>query len=304
MADWNWGQAGSQAGQGAIGGASAGAAFGPWGAAIGGGIGGLAGLFGGGLAGDPSEEYKKRLQMMMDGYKNRQAPQLGAAHQAGQSQLVGNRAGLISQLEAMARGEGPSAARLQMREGMDRAVAAQTAMASGAGGRGVNMGAAMRNAGNQSAAIMSQGNRDMGVMRAQEQANAVGQLGQNISQGINADNGLSQFNTGQVNGNEMANAELQMRMLGLNDQSQFQALQMMMNNAQPSIGTSIMAGGASMAPLLAQMMNKPQQPSPQGGGVDPAYMQQLMQMFSQQQQYPSAMPGQLTPPQKPWGPQR
>lgn len=294
MPDWNWGQAS----QGAIGGGSAGAATGnPY---VAGGAALLGGLLGG-IGGDPNEEYKKRLQMMMAGYQNRQAPQIGAAHQAGQSQLVGNRAGLIAQLEAMARGEGPSAARLQMREGMDRAVAAQAANAAGAGGRGVNAGAALRNAGNQSAAIMSQGNRDMGVMRAQEQANAVGQLGQNISSGIGADNQLGMFNAGALNGNDQANAELRMRMLGLNDASQFQALQMLFGNQTPGVGTSLMAGGATAAPVIAGMGKPP--PSSQD-----AFMAQLAAMFGQQQQqqqsgqqYPGVMPGQLTPPAKPWG---
>ncbi len=126
MGDWG------QAGQGAAGGAMAGAAFGPWGAAAGGLIGGVAGYFGG----DPQDEYQAKLKKLMDGYQTRQAPQIGAGGLAGQSQLVGNRGALISQLEAMARGEGPSAARAQMQQGMDRAVAAQASNAAGAGGRG------------------------------------------------------------------------------------------------------------------------------------------------------------------------
>ncbi len=271
MGDWG------QAGQGAAGGAMAGAAFGPWGAAIGGVIGGAAGYFGGS---DPREQYAAQLKQLAAGYQGRQAPQAGPANLAGQSQLVGNRGALIAQLEAMARGEGPSAARLQMQEGMDRAVAAQSSAAAGAGGRGVNAGAALRNASNQSNIAMTQGNRDMGVIRAQEQANAVGQLGQNINSGINSDNQLNQWNAGAQNSNQEFNAQMAMQQLGLNDNSQLNALRMAMGQSPVPMGAAILAGGAQAMPALQQM-------------------RQANQQQPQQQQYPS--PGPVTQPGYGWG---
>ncbi len=280
MGDWG------QAGQGAAGGAATGAAIGSivpgWGTAIGAGVGGLvgglAGYFGGS---DPREQYAAQLKQLAAGYAGRQAPQAGPANLAGQSQLVGNRGALIAQLEAMARGEGPSAARLQMQEGMDRAVAAQSSAAAGAGGRGVNAGAALRNASNQSNIAMTQGNRDMGVIRAQEQANAVGQLGQNINSGINSDNQMSQWNAGAQNSNQEFNAQMAMQMLGLNDNSQLNALRMAMGQSPVPMGTSIMAGGAQLTPALLQQLRANQQQQPQ------------------QQQYPS--PGPVTDPGYGWG---
>ncbi len=274
MGGVSWGQGA----QGAAGGAMAGGAMGgPVGALIGGVGGGLMGLFGG----NPQDEYQQKLQKLYASYQNRSAPQGGAASQAGQSSLVGNRAALIAQLEAQAHGEGPSAARLQMQDGMSRAVAAQASNAAGAGGRGVNAGAANRMAGNNSAAIMSQGNRDMGVVRAQEQANAMGQLGQNIGQGINSDNQMSQFNTGQTNSRDDLNLALQMQMQQMNQQGSLQALQLGMGSAGPGIGTQIMAGGAQAMPGLMQMSLAQQQ-------QQQAQQQQLAQQYQQQMQNPNA----------------
>jgi hypothetical protein len=260
MPDWSWGQAG----QGAMGGATAGMAVGgPIGALIGG-IGG--GLFGG-IGGDPQSEYQAMLKRLQAGYQNRVAPQMGQAYQAGQSQLMGNRAQLIAQLEAQARGDGPSAARQQMQQAADRTAQMMASNAAGAGGRGVNAGAAMRNAGNQAANVMQQNNQNMGIMRAQEQLNAVGQLGQNINAGIGQDNAMSQFNAGQMNDRNSLNAQLQMQMLGLNDRSQLQAIQMGMGGAGQGLGTSLMAGGAMAAPMLMQWHQAQQGMHGYGGAV-------------------------------------
>lgn len=245
MPDYSW----SQGAQGAMGGATAGFAVGgPLGGLIGGGLGLL-----GGFGGDPQAEYQEMLKKLMSGYQNRTAPQMGQAAQAGQSQLMGNRAQLIAQLEAQARGDGPSAARLQMQQAADRTAQMMSSNAAGAGGRGVNAGAAMRNAGNQAANVMQQNNQNMGIMRAQEQLNAMGQLGQNINAGIGQDNQMSQWNAGAQNDQASLNAQLQMQMLGLNDRSQLQAIGMGMGGAGQGLGTSLMAGGAMAAPMLMQM---------------------------------------------------
>jgi len=278
MGDFDW----SQGGQGALGGGMSGAAIGTsilpgWGTAIGGVVGAGIGLFAGGFSGG-GNDYEALLKQLSDGYQDRTAQQVGPAHLAGASNLVGNRAGLIAQLEAMARGEGPSAAQLQMREAMDRAVGAQASAAAGAGGRGVNAGAALRNATNNSAGIMMQGNRDMATMRAQEQLNAVGQLGQVIGQGINADNSMSQWNAGAQNQQEQFNAQM-MAAAG---------------KAPVPMGTSLMAGGAQMMPTMVQQLGASQsQPQgymgavgPQNAG-DPGWAQSPwgQQQVQQQQQY-------------------
>lgn len=242
----NWGQGF----QGAAGGAAAGSAFGPVGTAIGGGLGFLGGI----LGGSGQDDYRKQLDQLAAGYGKRTAPQVGPAAQGNNSGFRQNQAGLISQLEAMARGEGPSAAQMQMREAMDRATGAQAGAAAGAGGRGVNSGAALRNATNNTAAIQSQGARDTGLMRVNEQMGAIGQLGQTVAQGRAADENMSQFNAGQQNQLSMGNLDAQLQMLGLNDRAQLQALMAAMGAAGPGIGTQIMAGGASAAPGLFQMM--------------------------------------------------
>lgn len=246
MGDWGQGF------QGAAGGAAAGAAFGPIGAGIGGLAGGLAGFFGGGGA---DEEYKDLLKQMSEGYGKRTAPK-GTAQTAGRSGLEQNRAGLIAQLEAMARGQGPSAAQIQMREAMDRAAGAQASAAAGAGGRGINQGAALRQAANNTAAVQAQGARDTATLRAQEQMNAVGQLGGVIGQGINADNSLNTWNAGAQNQMTAANMQAQLQQLGLNDEAQLKALMAAIGVTSPGVGTSIMAGGATAAPGLMQMFGK------------------------------------------------
>lgn len=279
---------GSEAAKGAAGGAMTGAAIGSivpgWGTAIGAGIGAVAGGLAGWFGSDDGADYNAMLQQLAAGYQNRVAPQNGAAHQAGQSQLVGDRAALIAQLQAQAAGVGPSAARLQMLDGMDRAVSAQASAAAGAGGRGVNAGAALRGARNNSAAIMSQGNRDMGIMRAQEQLNATGQLGQVIGQGISADNQLSTWNAGALNSREDINLQAQMEMLGLNDRSQLAALGMY--SPQQSTGTAILAGGAAATPAITQMVQARQQ---QQNFESQQAMQQQQQTAWQQQQQAAYM---------------
>lgn len=258
MTDWG------QGAQGAAGGAMAGGAVGgPLGAGIGGILGGLGGLFGGGGTG----QYQDLLKKLAEGYGHRTAPQ-GTAQTAGASGLTGNRAGLISQLEAQARGEGPSAARLQMREAMDRAAGAQASAAAGAGGRGVNAGEALRNASNNTAAVQAQGARDTATLRAQEQLNATQQLGGVIGQGISADNSLSSFNAGQQNDMSRANMQSILQQLGLNDESQLRALLGASGMAGPGMGTQILAGGASAMPGLMQMGHKP---APGASGTPSGY---------------------------------
>ena len=255
---------GSQAAQGAVGGALTGATIGsvggPMGTAVGAGVGaiagGVAGWFGGG---DEKDEYQRKLEELAAHYANMSAPELGQAAQGVQSQLVSNRAALISQLEAQARGEGPSAAAQMMQRGADSAVRGMTAQASGAGGRGVNAGAAMREAQNAGVGMQMQNLQNTGIIRSQEQLNAQGQLGQNISQGISSDNQMSQFNAGQNNQFAMQQALLEMQQRGLASGTSMQSLQMGAGMAQPGMGTSLLAAGANSVPQLMQMYTANQQ---------------------------------------------
>jgi hypothetical protein len=218
------------------------------GAAIGGVLGGISGYFGGG----GSSAYEDQLKKLAAGYGNRTAPQMGPAAQAGNSQFRTNQAGLIAQLEAMARGQGPSAATMMMREAMDKAASSQASGAAGAGGRGVNAGAALRQASNNTMAIQSQGARDAGLMRVNEQLGATSQLGQAVAQGRMGDENTSQFNAGQTNTHAANNLQAKLQMLGLNDKAQLEALMGAMGTAGPGLGTQIMAGGATALPGLLQ----------------------------------------------------
>src|SRR5690606_14489379 len=107
-------------------------------------------------------------------------------------------------------------------EAMDRAAGAQASAAAGAAGRGVNAGAAFRQASNNMAAIQAQGARDTATMRAAEQINALGQLGQVTAQGRAADEGINQFNAASQNQVALANLQARLQQLGLNDQAQLQ----------------------------------------------------------------------------------
>jgi hypothetical protein len=240
---------GSQAIQGAAGGGMAGFAIGgPVGGLVGAGLGALGGY----LGGDGGKgKYEAQLKALSDKYANIQAPQMGF-QSAGYSGFRQNQAGLMQQLSAMGRGEGPSAAAMQMREAMDRAAGAQASAAAGAGGRGVNAGAALRNATNNTAAFQAQGARDTATIRAQEQMAALGQLGQVIGQGRQADESINAFNAGQKNDASRTNAQLNMQALGLSTQAEMQALMAAMGSAPPGMGTQILAAGASAMPLLMQ----------------------------------------------------
>lgn len=270
MGDAGW----EGAAQGAAGGAMAGAAFGPWGAAIGGVAGGLIG----GISGmNQGGSYEDQLKALYERYANMPTPQAGPASQGSISAYRRNQAALVSQLEAMSRGEGPSAAQMQMREAMDRAAGAQASAAAGAGGRGVNSGAAYRNASNNTAAIQAQGARDTATIRAQEQYNATGMLGGVLAQGRAADESMSQFNAQAQNTVSLANLQAELGKMGITTSAQLQSLLAAMGAAGPGMGTQIMAGGAQAMPILLNRQQTPQPqsapapaPTPQGPVTQPS----------------------------------
>lgn len=264
MSQWD------QAGEGALGGGMTGATIGTavmpgWGTLIGGVggalIGGAAGYFGS----QGSQGYEDQLKQLAAGYGTRRAPQVGPASQAGYSDFRQNQAGLVSQLESMARGQGPSAAQGLMREAMDRQAGAQASAAAGAGGRGVNQGAALRQAMNNTAAIQAQNARDTGNMRVNEQLGAINQLSGTLAQGRSADEGVNMFNSGQQNQMSQANLAAQLQTMGLNDKSQLQALLMAIGAAGPGLGTQLLAGGAQSMPSMLQYMHGVNSAGPGGG---------------------------------------
>jgi hypothetical protein len=271
-----------QAIQGAAGGALGGGGYaGLPGALIGGGLGFLGGLFGG----DPTSEYRKRLMQLEQEFANQNAPQAGAASQAQNSQFRGNQAALISQLEAISRGRGPSLATQQMQQSTQRLAGNQAALASGAAGRGVNSGAAFRQASNATSAIGSQAAADTGMMRTQEQLGALQQLGLNIHGARQQDESNAQFNAGQNNQVMLANLDAQLRAQGVSDQLRMQILMGAMAGAGPGVGTQLLAGGASMFPYLAG-----QNAAGQGGGQggNPDWWHGAQQMWGMG---PAPMPG-------------
>lgn len=235
----DWGQGA----EGAAGGAMAGSMFGPVGTGVGAVAGGLMGL----LGNSGASQYQSQYQDLANQYGKRQAQQ-GTAVQSGTAQ-----AGLVAQLQAMAAGSGPSAAALQMKQAMDQAAGAQASAAAGAGGRGVNAGAALRNASNNTAAIQSNIANQTGQMRVGEQLGAINQLvgvrGQDLQN--------NQFNAGQTNNMTQANMQAYLNMMQLNQQGQLQALGGAAGAAGPGTGAALMAGGGQAMPSILQYLKGP-----------------------------------------------
>lgn len=215
-----------------------GAVAGPYGAAIGGAVGGAIGLFSGGGGAKYDQELRNRLMQLEKEYGT---PQTATANY---SDFRRNQAALVAQQESMARGEGPSAAALQMREAMDRAVASQGSLAAGAVGRGVNAGAALRGAANNAAAIQAQGARDTGLARVNEQLGAMNQLGLTLHGARGMDESMNQFNAQQQNMQMNAARQAQLQALGMANGTY--------RGESVGMGDQILAGGANMyAGMLA-----------------------------------------------------
>ena len=246
MVNWQQGMKG-----GVGGGLAGGSMGGPWGAGIGAGLGFAGGLFGG--DGGPSDEEKQQMRMMQNYWgelQNRQAPQMGPAAQAGYSGFRQNQSDLISRLEAMSQGKGPSLAMEQMKAGMDRSQSAQASMAnSGRGGPMMAMQAA-----NNMGRLQAQGTQDAGAARIAEQQMALGQLGMTLHSARGSDEMQNRFDAGARNENGMANLDARLRSMGMNDQARLGVLGAMGNwngnqtakSGQPGMGDQLMAGGAGM----------------------------------------------------------
>ncbi len=230
MNDPNWGQGA----KGAAGGALIGGSFGgPVGAVAGGLIGGAAGLFGGGgeqyspnrgafNVPDYQHQYSRYGQLGQQ-YAGRQAPQAGAFtagpswYEAGQRRF-GNQLAL----EAQGRGVGQQVVRQQAQDMADRGTSQQLAMAASArpgAGAGAYQNAAF-NAGNMQSAVGGQA----ALAGGQMQLGAMNQYGGFLQGARGQDQQQNMFNAGQRQNNSQFNVDAQLRQMGLNDQSQLEAL--------------------------------------------------------------------------------
>lgn len=219
--------------QGAIGGGLGGSTFGPGGTIVGGLLGGIAG----GLGGNAQDEQNKRLQGFYSEL-SRGAPQNGPAYTGAYSDFRNNQKNLISQLEAMAQGRGPSLATEQLKAATDRNIKQQMGLAqSGAG----NATAAAMAASNNAANLGAQAAQDSAQARIQEQFNAINNLGLNLHGARDADEGMNRFNAGQQNQNMWNNQNATLE----NNRLRGLVLGGMGSNG-PSLGASILAGGAGM----------------------------------------------------------
>lgn len=258
MANWQGGA------EGAAGGALAGGAVGgPIGAGIGGLIGGGMGMFG---SSGPSAEEKRHQKMLMDFYGQvgqRNAPQNNQVALGDWSSFRQNQSDMISRLEAMSQGKGPSLAAEQMKAGMNRNQSAQASMAnSGRGGPMMALAAA-----NNMGRMNAETNQGAGMARIAEQQMALQQLGLSLHSARGADEGMSRFNASSQNTNSLANLDARLRTMGMNDQARLGILGQFGKSAtdsanRPSTGQSILAGGAGM---FAMGMGKGA-PAPGGGG--------------------------------------
>lgn len=255
MADW------SQGGQGAVGGALSGAAmgsmFGPIGTGVGGLVGGGLGLLGG-LFGNNNDAQRKQLQ---DYYNSigagRPAPQAGPAAQAGYSGFRTNQSNLVSRLEALSQGQGPSLAAQQFQQATDRNNSQQMAMA--ASGRGGPLSAF--NAANNMATLGAQAAQGSAAARTQEQQMALNQLGLALQGARTSDEETNRFNAGQQNQMSQANLDARLKSMGMDDQTRLQILGLMNQaNSQPGLGSQLLAGGAGMFGQYAAMQGNKQKP--------------------------------------------
>lgn len=198
-------------------------------------------------------EYKKHRQML----PGRQAPQAGAASLAQTSGFRANQQELISRLEALSKGQGPSLAAEQLRQATDRNMRQQASIAQT--GRG-NAALAGIQASNMSGMLGQQAASDAAVARIAEQQMALQMLGQNIGQGRTQDQDLSQFNALQTNFRDQFNVEAQLRARGMDDDAILRILQMRAGIAQhkdqQSMGNQLMAGGAGLLALSGSNSKK------------------------------------------------
>jgi len=227
----------------------------------------------GGSGGSGNSAADKHKQMLNDYYASllgRQAPQMGPASQAGYSGFRQNQSNLISHLEALSNGQGPSLAMAQLQAATDKNVASQQALA--ASGRGGPLASAQ--AANNTMRTGAQASQDSVAARIQEEQMALAMLGQNINAGRGSDEGINTFNAGQQNQVGIANLEARLRAMGMNDQAIQAVMSGMMDQSKvPQLGDKILAGGSSALAMKYGMGNG-QNNGGGGGYTQPGYINQ------------------------------
>jgi len=248
---FDWSQGGQGAAGGALTGAAAGATLGPIGAGVGALIGGGLGLLGG-FGGDGGAAERDRRAQQLYAMAQR-GPGVQNMDWQG-SEWRANQGQLRDQLMAMSQGRGPSVAGQMLQAQADRGSAQQAGLAAAAGGRGVNQGAALRNAAGQSAALQMGAAQEAAIARTREQEMAMGQLQQLL---------------GQARGQDMQGQSANMANQYNNWNARFGGMgQAAGLFAQPTVptGTALMGGGLGAAPGIGQGLaayNESNRPKPQ-----------------------------------------
>lgn len=106
----------------------------------------------------------------------------------------------ISKLQEMAYGQAPSAAQKQLQAGLGHATAQSQALA--ASQRGISPALAARLGAMSQAGMLQQTNQDAGIMRAQEQQNAMGMLGNEMQSVRTGQMGLANLQSNAAEANQ------------------------------------------------------------------------------------------------------
>lgn len=192
---------------------------------------------------DPNDKNRQQLDQYRRSVLGRDAPQAGPAQSSGYSGFRNNQQDLVSRLEALSKGEGPSLAAEQLKQATDRNMGNQASIAQS--GRG-NAALASMTAANNMQRIGQQAASDSATARIAEQQMALGQLGTAVGQGRQLDEANNQFNASEANKMAAANLEAKLRSQGLNDQTIMQIMQMQFGNKKDRIGDALMAGGTGL----------------------------------------------------------
>lgn len=136
---------------------------------------------------------------------------------------IGNQSSVFNQLQGVASGTGPNPALAQLNNTTGQNIASQAALMAGQRGAGANAGLLARQAAQQGGALQQQAVGQGAALQANQQLNALGQLGgiagQQVGQQSNALTGLNQFGQneqsnllgalGQYNNASVSNASQQ-----------------------------------------------------------------------------------------------
>lgn len=246
-------------------GAQAGGTYGgPIGAMVGGGMGLLHGVWAGGKVqsreqaaqnqmGTPDQQYQKMLMDYYNSVGQGGAPQAGPAAQSSYSDFRTNQSDLVSRLEAISKGQGPSLAAQQFQQSQDRNMASQQSMAQS--GRGGPLSAL--NAANNMGQLGAQGAQMTAQARLGEQQMALNQLGLTLHGARGADEANNQFNANEQNQTSMANLDAKLKAMGIDNETRLGILNQMgqklksdADRNKPSFFDKFMAGASGMSSFM------------------------------------------------------